>query len=442
MFLPLFLLIGWGALQASMDEQPGIPFRHEALLLFFLNPLLDAYAPINPALMMNKFQVNGLSSQDVFFEPVLGKSLISLYSGLPGIMQWGGVISRSSSDEGTPPNGRSTPADEDDDLEEEESSTSGVVAAGGEDRKDNNEDENRAEPEDKKDPILCWHCQDKRVCWQYSCCDRGLCEDCYRGFGVSPVKCPCCGKSRRPRVSCQLCPVDHEPMELDQPGFMVHLYTEHLQQRCRARINQICQHCSQPIALFLPLQELLSALLSHCYAFCIFPGCGTVLTAENDNTAHFESSHKGQAGCPISVCPMNQLANIQPSASHMNSHLQYSCCFCSVSFNNLQTLQTHLTTHIQSYSCSICQGHAGPSFLLMLVNNVQQVQVAAVPLNSEESMINHWTTVHCQINCPLCAFHHQGCDDVSMQEHIDNECSRVDRLSRPVQEQGELNLGP
>ena len=361
----------------------------------------------------------------------------------------GGVLSRSS-DEGTPPNGRCSPASDDENIEEEEPPSNTLAVAGGDDRKDKDDsgDERKDKPEDKKIAYLCWHCQKNGISWQYSCCGRGLCEGCYEGFGISPIKCPCCGKNRRPRVRCNLCPSDHEPMELDQQGAMVHLHTEHLSQQCRGRINQVCQHCNQPIALSLPLQELVTALLSHCFAFCIFPDCGVVLTAETDNTGHFEASHQGQAACPVSTCPINQLANIHPSAAHMQSHLQYSCGFCFAIFNNQQALQTHLTTHIQSYSCGACQGNVGASLLLMLLvgGNLQQFENAAdmadLPLDSEEAVINHWVIAHCQISCPLCPHSQQGCDDESMQGHIDNECSRADRLSRPQQEQGGSHQDP
>ena len=88
MFLPLVQLIGWGSLQASMEERQGISVCREALLLVFLTPLFDSYVPLNSALMMNKILTNGSDSQDVISKPIVGNTLIALYSGLPGVMQW------------------------------------------------------------------------------------------------------------------------------------------------------------------------------------------------------------------------------------------------------------------------------------------------------------------------------------------------------------------
>ncbi|WP_062268686.1 hypothetical protein [Endozoicomonas arenosclerae] len=444
-FLPLVIMIQWHSLYASASDSHDLSFCHEVLFLTFFTPWVNQYVPVNLAITSNGILSN--DSGTLLQGLIAGKTYQASYSEQPDFIQFGGVQSRGSN-EGTPPAGRGSPANlEDSDDDDEDEASEVLAAAGGDDRKENNEEDRKAEPEDKKNPYLCWYCQKNRGCWQYSCCGRGLCEGCYKGFGVSPVKCPCCGKNRRPKVRCNLCPPGSELLELDQQGVMAHFHTEHLQQRCQGRINQECQHCNLPIELSLPLQQLLNALLSHCYAFCIFPNCGAVLTAETDNTAHFESSHQGQAECPVSGCPMNQLAHIQPSASHMNSHLQYSCGFCFASFNNQQALQIHLTTHIQSYSCGACQGNAGMSLLMLLVGgNLQQFENAAdmadLPLDSEEAVINHWAIAHCQISCPLCSHTQEGCDDVSMQEHIDNGCSRALRLSIPEQEQGGVDPDP
>lgn len=209
----------------------------------------------------------------------------------------------------------------------------------------------------------------------------------------------------------------------------------------------MCRHCSENLELNLPRQQLMNALLQHCFTACIFPRCESVLTAETDNTAHFESSHQGQAECPVSGCTLNQFGRIhQPSAFHMNSHLQYSCCFCAVTFNNQQVLQAHLPRHIESYRCGSCQGDEGAESLLRVLlmgGHLQQFDNADytvdLPLMSEMAVVNHWAFFHCQISCPICSRALQGCDSVVVQEHIDNTCSRVERLSGSDQNRGGLN---
>lgn len=438
MFLLLATLVWWGPAQAAMDEKPGVSFCHETLLLIFLNPLLNAYLPADSSLKLKAVQTRDSSFVDRASEPVEANSLISLYSILPGILQWGVAVSRIGEMSRSTDSGLGHEED-DDGMEEDASHSVRPVSTGGDDHNENNGDERKDKSEDKKNPCLCWHCQKNGVSWQYSCCRRGLCEDCYQCFGASPARCPCCGKKRRPGIHCNLCPVDHEPMELDQQGVREHLTAQHLQQRCVGVVNEFCHHCNHTEVLQLPLQQLLNTLSSHCYALC-FESCFTILTAETDNTAHFEASHRERAGCPLFECPFNESDDIRPTASHMNEHLQYRCGFCFETISNQQALQTHLATHIDSYRCGSCLGDEGEGSLLRLIlmgGRLQQIGNANftvdLPLGSQQELINHWAFFHCQISCPLCSHTLQGCDNVSMQEHIDSVCSRVDCLSGPEQ---------
>ncbi|WP_422137551.1 hypothetical protein [Endozoicomonas sp. ALC020] len=443
-FLPLVFLVWWGPAQASGEGQPGVAFCHEALLLIFLTPLFSAHIPVYNGLMPNTIRAIGGSSQDRVFEAA--SNLNSFYGALNGILQFGADVSRcsdkSSTDENSGGGNRKGTG-----TKEASSEPDRLVATGGEDHKEDNSDGRSSGPGDKKISHLCWYCQKKAIRWKYSCCGKCLCEDCYRFFGASPARCPCCGKSRRPRVHCNLCPPEHRTIVLDQGGGRAHFFSEHLQQWSRGRVHEMCRHCSENLELNLPRQQLMNALLQHCFTACIFPRCESVLTAETDNTAHFESSHQGQAECPVSGCTLNQFGRIhQPSAFHMNSHLQYSCCFCAVTFNNQQVLQAHLPRHIESYRCGSCQGDEGAESLLRVLlmgGHLQQFDNADytvdLPLMSEMAVVNHWAFFHCQISCPICSRALQGCDSVVVQEHIDNTCSRVERLSGSDQNRGGLN---
>ncbi|WOG29641.1 hypothetical protein [Endozoicomonas sp. 8E] len=443
-FLSLVFLIWWGSAQASGEEPSGVAFHHEALLLIFLNPLFSAQILIYNDLVPKTIQEKEASSQDRDF--VTASNLIAFYSALTGILQLGADVSRSN-DKGSTQDNSGVAKRKGAGMKEESSESDMLVAAGGEDHKEDNSDERRSGSGDKKISYLCWCCQKKVIRWKYSCCGKGLCEGCHRFYGTSPAKCPCCGKNRRPWVHCNLCPREHGPMALDQEGVRAHLFSQHLQQRSRGRVHEVCRHCSESLELNLPRQQLINALIQHCFTACIFPRCETVLTAETDNTAHFESSHQGAAECPVSGCTLNRFGHIhQPSAFHMNSHLQYSCCFCVVTINNQLALQAHLPRHIESYRCGSCQGDEGAESLLRVLlmgGHLQQFDNADytvdLPLMSEMAVINHWAFFHCQISCPICSHALQGSDSAIIQEHIDIVCSRVERLSRSEQERGAFN---
>ncbi len=414
------LLVCWNSVQASMAEQPGVPC-YEALLLVFLHPLISLHAPVQPGLI----------------KTIQTKESAPQASGVvPGILQWGAGSSRISGEDS--PSGYTGWAYVQGGSLQGAASQSGMlVAAGGDDQRgsDGNDGNKRKDmPEDKKSPYLCWLCQINGVCWQYSCCGRRVCLDCYQKLGKSPAECPCCGKSRRPRVYCDLYPSGRQLIELGQHGVINHLCSEHLYQRAMGIFNRHCQHCNEPITLYLPLQELMSALLSHCSAPCIFTDCEDILTAEADNSAHFESSHQEQAGCPVTDCRFYRFTNIRPSASHMNRHLRFSCGFCPDAFSTQQGLRAHLLTHVDSYRCAPCQGEGGEGSVLRVLLMGGQLRPcgdsgfrADLPLDSLEALMNHWASYHCLTICPFCSRTNQGCNNVAMQAHIDNNCSRVER---------------
>ena len=400
---------------------------------------LDHFLDVSPATLFLLFTAGTLNNYLSEVPVDINMSELSPLSARtePQIIQFGGKFSRLRPSASRSVNSQLVPpiADVTSPSGNQAASGTGVAAGGnGRDDRDNNDDDRRRAVNDgeDKDILLCWHCQEHRGRWVYSCCGRRLCQRCHEGFGESPAKCPCCGINRKPRFLCRLCPEGRRQVDGDQLSLISHIYSEHLDNQVGAKARACCQHCNSVVEITGALGDLLAQYMEHCTVVCPFPECYEVIMVNGDRAQHFQRFHDGATACPIQGCRLNEIGRT-PNSVHLQGHLQYCCSFCGETFPNQESLQTHFAQHIHYYSCSTCMVNlvfAGFGQLLSgMEEGDQQLQQAILAsqmeFDNEQDVLEHIASAHCLVVCPVCNAQHQGANDQLMEVHIGQSCSGI-----------------